>query len=302
MSLLIVGTVAFDGIETPFGKVDKILGGSATYIGIAASYFNLKTNLISVVGGDFEKKEINLLEKHHINCDGLEVVPDGKTFFWSGKYHSNMNFRDTLVTELNVLADFNPKIPNNYQDCQYLMLANLMPSIQLNVIRQLTNSPKLVVTDTMNYWIENCLPDLLLVIAKTDILIINDEEACELSNESSLIDAAKKIQSLGPKFIIIKKGTDGAVLFSKSNSFACPAFIVNKCVDPTGAGDTFAGAFIGHLNSTDDLSFENMKTAVIKACAMASFCVQNFGVNNLINQKSGDIQNRINTLKKMVKN
>ena len=298
MSLLIVGTVAFDGIETPFGKVDRILGGSATYIGVAASYFNERSNLISVVGGDFEKENIELLKTYKIDCEGLEVIKNGKTFFWSGKYHENMNFRDTLITELNVLETFNPKIPDIYQDCNYLMLANLMPSIQLDAINKLHNQPQLIVTDTMNYWMDNCLEDLMLVIAKTNILIINDEEALQLSKEIDLNNAAKRIQKMGPNYLVIKKGTDGAVLFFNEHIFECPSFAVNKCIDPTGAGDTFAGAFIGHLNNTDNLSFKNLQLAVIQACAMASFCVEDFGVQNIINRKKTEIEARVNQLKK----
>ena len=302
MSLLIVGTVAFDGIETPFGKVDKILGGSATYIGIAASYFNQNTNLISVVGGDFKEADIQLLKDYRIDCDGLQIIKEGKTFFWSGKYHENMNYRDTLVTELNVLETFNPKIPENYQDCKYLMLANLMPSIQLDAINKLHRKPKLIVTDTMNYWMDNCLDDLKAVISKTNILIINDEEALQLSDEKTIFDAANKIQKMGPDYLIIKRGADGATLFFNEKTFQCPSFSVDECIDPTGAGDTFAGAFVGHLNNTDDLSFDNMKIAVIQACAMASFCVENFGVENIINKTRSQIDVRINLLKNMREN
>jgi len=302
MCLLIVGTVAFDGIETPFGKVDKILGGSATYIGISASYFNQKANLISVVGGDFLTKDIDLLKNHGINCDGLEIIANEETFFWSGKYHKNMNFRDTIETKLNVLEKFNPNVPDNYQNCKYLMLANLMPSIQLKTIKQLKRRPKLTVTDTMNYWMDNCLDDLNQVISKTDVLIINDEEALQLSKKVNLSDAAKAIQNMGPKFLIIKKGAEGAVLFNKSKTFECPSFNVKKCVDPTGAGDTFAGAFIGHLKHTDTISFESMKEGVINACAMASFCVEDFGVKNIINKSKSDILKRINSLKNQIEN
>jgi len=298
MSLLLVGTVAFDGIETPFGKVDKILGGSATYIGISASYFNKKSNLISVVGGDFLETDINLLKNHGIDCAGLEIIPEEKTFFWSGRYHENMNLRDTLETNLNVLEKFNPKVPEQYQNCKYLMLANLMPSIQLETIKKLHTTPKLIVTDTMNYWMDNCLEDLKKVIAHTNVLIINDEEALQLSEKTNLTDAAIQIQTMGPSSLIIKKGEDGALLFSNNQVFSCPSFMVDKCIDPTGAGDTFAGAFIGHLNNTDNLSFENMKIGVIKACAMASFCVESFGVNNIINKKIEKINSRINTLQK----
>tara|TARA_Y100001968_G_scaffold60732_2_gene51550 strand:- start:352 stop:1257 length:906 start_codon:yes stop_codon:yes gene_type:complete len=298
MSLLIVGTVAFDGIETPFGKVEKILGGSATYIGISASYFNKQSNLISVVGGDFLETDINLLKSHGIDCAGLEIIPEEKTFFWSGRYHENMNLRDTLETHLNVLEKFNPKVPEQYQNCKYLMLANLMPSIQLETIKKLHTTPKLIVTDTMNYWMDNCLEDLKKVIAHTNVLIINDEEALQLSEKTNLTDAATHIQTMGPSSLIIKKGEDGALLFSNNEVFNCPSFMVDQCIDPTGAGDTFAGAFIGHLNNTDDLSFENMKLGVVKACAMASFCVESFGVNNIINKKIEEINSRINTLQK----
>tara|TARA_Y100000766_G_scaffold275094_1_gene277760 strand:+ start:109 stop:1014 length:906 start_codon:yes stop_codon:yes gene_type:complete len=298
MSLLIVGTVAFDGIETPYGKVDRILGGSATYIGIASSYFNKKSNLISVVGGDFPKDNINLLIAHGINCDGLEIIKNEKTFYWSGKYHENMNLRDTLATHLNVLENFEPKIPDQYQDCKYLMLANLMPSIQLDAIQKLESKPHLVVTDTMNYWMDNYLSDLHVVISKTDVLIINIEEALQLSKSNNLIDAATKIQTMGPKFVIIKKGEYGASLFSNNQSFNCPAFNSLKCLDPTGAGDTFAGAFIGYLNHTNNISFNNMKKGVIRACAMASFCVENFGVQNIINQTPENIKERVTFLEK----
>jgi len=300
MSLLIVGTVAFDGIETPLGKVDKVLGGSATYIGISASYFNPLSNLISVVGGDFLNEHLKLLKSHNINCQGLEIVSNEKTFFWSGKYHLNMKSRDTIETQLNVLEKFDPKIPEDYQNCKYLMLANLMPSIQLKAICKLDSPPKLIVTDTMNYWMDNCLEDLLKVIVQTDVLIINDEEALQLSEKSNLKDAAKKIQNMGPKFLIIKRGEHGASLFYKNSLFDCPALLVKKCIDPTGAGDTFAGAFIGYLNNTDNLSFENMQTAVIKACAMASFCVEDFGVNNIINKPLKSITERVNELKNKI--
>ena len=299
MSLLIVGTVAFDGIETPHGKANKILGGSATYIGIAASYFNKNSNLISVVGGDFPETNISLLISHGINCEGLEIRGDEKTFYWSGKYHENMNRRDTIETHLNVLEKFQPKIPDNYQDCQFLMLANLMPSIQLEALQQLNSKPKLVVTDTMNYWMDTCLNDLHTVISKTDVLIINDEEALQLSCCNNLIDAATKIQNMGPEFLIIKKGEHGAILFNKTESFNCSAFNTLKCIDPTGAGDTFAGAFIGYLNNTNDITFNNMKSGIIRACAMASFCVENFGVQNIMNQSTQNIQKRVNFLEKI---
>ena len=300
MSLLIVGTVAFDGIETPFGKVDKILGGSATYIGVAASYFIEKSNLISVVGGDFQKKDIHLLESHGINCEGLEIISNGETFFWSGRYHENMNFRDTLETRLNVLEKLDPKIPSSFQDCEYLMLANLMPSIQLKAIHRLSKKPKLIVTDTMNYWIDNCLEDLLEVITKTDLLIVNDEEALELTKSKEISQAAEQIFQMGPKIVIIKRGTEGAVLFSGETFFECPVYSVKKCIDPTGAGDTFAGALVGYLTYTDDLSFDNLKRAVVRACAIASFCVEDFGVNHIINKSKEEINHRINNLENLI--
>ena len=300
MSLLIVGTVAFDGIETPFGKVDKVLGGSATYIGIAASYFSKSSNLISVVGGDFLDKDINLLENYNIDCEGLEIIKSEETFFWSGKYHKNMNIRDTIETRLNVLEKFNPKIPKKYQNCKYLMLANLMPSIQLKALQKLKNRPALTVTDTMNYWMDHCLDDLHLVVSKTDVLIINDEEAFQLAKTNNIMEASKIIREMGPKFLIIKKGTEGALLFGKNQVFDCVAFPVRKCVDPTGAGDTFAGAFVGHLNNSDNINFDNMRTAVIKASAMASFCVEDFGVNSIVNRSNQEIEERILFLKNKV--
>ncbi len=297
MSLLIIGTVAFDGIETPFGKVNKILGGSATYIGISASYFTKKCNLISVVGDDFLEKDILLLKNHNINCDGLKIIENEKTFFWSGRYHENMNLRDTIETQLNVLEKFVPIIPENYQNCTYLMLANLMPSIQLDAIKKLNTKPKLIVTDTMNYWMDNCLKDLLDVIKYTDVLIINDEEALQLSKKNDLIESSEVILTMGPSFLIIKKGADGAILFGENQMFTCPSFFVDKCVDPTGAGDTFAGAFIGHLHKSNDVSFDNMKSGVVKACAMASFCVEDFGVNNITHKDGKVITSRIELLK-----
>ena len=260
------------------------------------------TFFVVSVGEYDEDLSFKIKKKEKINCDGLEVKKDEKTFFWSGKYHENMNFRDTLVTELNVLENFNPKIPNDYEDCKYLMLANLMPSIQLKVIKSLPKKPRLIVTDTMNFWIENCLDDLIYVIQKTNVLIINDEEALQISTKNTLIEAAQKIQDMGPEFVIIKKGADGAILFSKNVQFECPSFVVEKCYDPTGAGDTFAGAFIGHLNSSNDLSFNNLKRGIIKACAMASFCVEDFGVNNLLNKSNEEIQKRINYLEERVVN
>ncbi|HLO90055.1 MAG TPA: PfkB family carbohydrate kinase, partial [Lentimicrobium sp.] len=259
MSLVIVGTVAFDAIETPFGKTDKILGGAATYISMAAAKLYDKVKVISVVGGDFPDAYITLLNHEGIQTSGIKVIPDGKSFFWSGKYHIDMNTRDTLVTELNVLADFNPVLPETYQDCEYLMLGNLTPAIQKSVIQQLPVRPKLIVMDTMNFWMNNALDDLHEVLTMIDVLTINDEEARQLSGEYSLVKAARKILAMGPKFLIIKKGEHGALLFDKDEVFFAPAMPLEEVFDPTGAGDTFAGGFIGFLAKTDDISFENMK-------------------------------------------
>ena len=293
MSLLIVGTVAFDALETPFGKTDKILGGAATYIGLSASYFTKKSNLVSVVGGDFPQENIDLLNKHNIDTKGLQIKADGKTFFWSGKYHTDMNTRDSLITELNVLADFDPIVPDEYQDCDFLMLGNLVPAVQMKVLSQLKNRPKLVVMDTMNFWMDVDMENLLKTIAKVDVLTINDSEARQLSGEYSLQKAAKKILAMGPKYLIIKKGEHGALLFNKDQVFFAPALPLEEVFDPTGAGDTFAGGFIGYLAETRDLSFENMKRAVIYGSAMASFCVEKFGTERLIGLTREDVENRI---------
>jgi sugar/nucleoside kinase (ribokinase family) len=293
MSLLIVGTVAFDAIETPFGKTNKILGGAATYIGLSASYFTKKSNLVSVVGGDFPQENITLLNKYNIDTKGLQIKADGKTFFWSGKYHIDMNSRDTLATELNVLADFDPIVPDEYKNCEFLMLGNLMPSLQMKVLNQLKRRPKLVVMDTMNFWMDTEWDNLLKMISKVDVLTVNDSEARQLSNEYSLQKAAMKILSMGPKYLIIKKGEHGALLFNKEQAFFAPALPLEEVFDPTGAGDTFAGGFIGYISETRDLSFENMKRAVIYGSAMASFCVEKFGTNRLIGLSKADVEGRI---------
>ena len=294
MSLLVVGTVAYDAIETPFGKTDKILGGAGTYIALAASYFANKINVVSVVGGDFENKYFELLKKHKINIDGIQVIKDGKTFFWAGKYHNDMNSRDTLVTELNTLAEFNPIVPEAYKgDCEYLMLGNLTPMIQKQVIEQLPKRPKLIVLDTMNYWMDNCLKDLKDVLKMIDVLTINDEEARQLSGEYSLVKASKKILAMGPKYLIIKKGEHGALLFDKENVFYAPALPLEEVFDPTGAGDTFAGGFIGHIAKTKDISFANLKRAVIFGSALASFTVEKFGTERLTNLTLNEIAIRI---------
>lgn len=293
MSLLVVGTVAYDAIETPFGKTDKILGGAATYISLAASYFTKNINLVSVVGGDFDKKHIEMLKNHHVNTDGIQIKENEKTFFWSGKYHIDMNTRDTLDTQLNVLADFNPIVPDNMRNPDFLMLGNLMPSLQMKVLEQMKERPKLVVLDTMNFWMEVALQDLLKVIAQVDVLTINDEEARLLSKEYSLVKAAQKILALGPKYLIIKKGEHGALLFNKEQVFFAPALPLEEVFDPTGAGDSFAGGFIGYLAQTKDISFDNMKRAIIFGSATASFCVEKFGTERLIGLSQEEVDERV---------
>jgi sugar/nucleoside kinase (ribokinase family) len=294
MSLLVVGTVAFDAIETPFGKTDKILGGAATYIGLSASYFLKNSNLVSVVGEDFPQEHINLLTGKGVNVDGLQIKKGEKTFFWSGKYHIDMNSRDTLDTQLNVLATFDPIVPEAYKNAQFLMLGNLMPSIQQKVLDQLPNRPKLIVLDTMNFWMDNFLDDLMASLKNVDVLTINDEEARQLSGEYSLVKAAKKILNMGPKYLIIKKGEHGALLFNEHEVFFAPALPLEEVFDPTGAGDTFAGGFIGYLASTGDISFANMKRAVIYGSAMASFCVEKFGTERMQNLTKEEMRNRVN--------
>ena len=299
MSLLIVGTVAFDGIETPFGKVDKILGGSATYIGISASYFNDSSNLISVVGGDFLDKNITLLKEHNIDCKGLTVMKNEKTFFWSGKYHNNMNSRDTIDTQLNVLEKFDPVVPNEFKNSEYLMLGNLMPSVQKRVLDQMNKRPKLIVLDTMNFWMDHFMEDLKEALKNVDVLTINDEEARQLSEEYSLMKASRKILKMGPKYLIIKKGEHGAFLFDKNKAFFAPALPLEEVLDPTGAGDSFAGGFIGYIAKTKDISFENMKRAVLYGTVMASFTVEKFGTENLSMTTKEEIDGRLKSLKKI---
>jgi len=294
MSILVVGTVAFDAIETPFGKTDKIVGGAATYIGLSASKFSDNINLVSVVGGDFPSSAIQMLAKHHVNTDGLQIKQNEKTFFWSGRYHDNMNTRDTLDTQLNVLENFNPIVPDQYKDCQILMLGNLMPIIQQQVFDQLKQKPALTVLDTMNFWMDNCMDDLMQALKHVDVLTINDEEARQLSQEYSLVKAAKKIISFGPKTLIIKKGEHGALLFNNDNMFFAPAMPLHEVIDPTGAGDTFAGGFVGYLHNTQDFSFENMKRAIIYGSAMASFCVEKMGTERLANLTQEEVTERMN--------
>jgi sugar/nucleoside kinase (ribokinase family) len=293
MSLLVVGSVAFDAIETPFGKTDKIIGGAATFISLASSYFTKKVNLVAVVGGDFLKSDIKMLESHGVNTEGLQIKEDEKSFFWSGRYHNDMNSRDTLVTELNVLGSFDPVIPASYQNCEYLMLGNLAPSVQKTVIQRLTKRPKLIVMDTMNFWMDIALEELKETIAMVDVLSINDEEARMLSKEYSLVKAARKIMEMGPKYLIIKKGEHGALLFHKNEVFFAPALPLEDVFDPTGAGDTFAGGFIGYLAATDDISFDNMKRAIIHGSAMASFCVEKFGTERIVNLTQYELDSRV---------
>jgi len=282
MSLIIIGTVAFDAIETPFGKTDKIVGGAATYASLAAAYFYNKTKIVAVVGDDFKKEDIATLNQHGIDTEGLQVKAGEKSFFWSGKYHNDMNSRDTLVTELNVLENFDPIIPESYQDCEYLMLGNLTPQIQQTVIKRLKNRPKLIVLDTMNFWMDIMMDDLLATIKMVDVLTINDSEARQLSGEYSLVKAANKILTMGPKYLIIKKGEHGALLFHEDKIFSAPALPLADVFDPTGAGDTFAGGFIGYLAQVGTINFNNMKNALIYGSALASFCVEKFGTERLL--------------------
>jgi sugar/nucleoside kinase (ribokinase family) len=293
MSLTVIGTMAFDALETPFGKVDRIIGGSATYVAWSASNFTNAIQQVSIVGGDFPQAEFDKLAARGVNFEGVEVVKDGKSFFWSGRYHMDMNTRDTLVTELNVLEHFNPQLPVSYQNTEFLMLGNLVPAVQMSVINQLQNRPKLIVLDTMNFWMEVAMDDLKAVLKKVDVLMVNDGEARQLSGEYSLVKAAAKIHEMGPQFVIIKKGEHGALLFSKGEVFYAPALPLEEVFDPTGAGDTFAGGFIGHLAKTRDISFENMKSAIIVGSAMASFCVEKFGSERLQEITKEDIENRI---------
>ncbi len=299
MSLLVVGSVAFDALETPFGKVDKIIGGAGTFIALSASNFVKPVNLVSVVGGDFLQSDIAMLQSHGINTEGLQIKENEKSFFWKGRYFNDMNSRETLVTELNVLGDFDPIIPPSYQNCDYLMLGNLAPQVQRQVMERLQNRPKLVVMDTMNFWMNIALDDLLQTIALVDVLSINDEEARQLSGEYALTKAAKKIMNLGPKFLIIKKGEHGALLFHEDQVFFAPALPLEEVFDPTGAGDTFAGGFIGYLAKTDDYSFENMKRAVIHGSALASFCVEKFGPERIINLTETEVQERVRQFVKL---
>ncbi|MFN5931193.1 MAG: PfkB family carbohydrate kinase [Sphingobacteriales bacterium] len=293
MSLVVVGSMAFDDIETPFGKSNKIIGGAATYIAWSASNFASEIKQISVVGGDFPQEELDLLSARGVVLDGVQVKKDQKSFYWSGRYHTDMNSRDTLDTQLNVLADFNPIVPDSYQDCEFLMLGNLIPAVQHSVIKQLKRRPKLVVMDTMNFWMETAMEDLEKVIAEVDVLLVNDGEARQLSGQYSLVRAAREILKMGPKYLIIKKGEHGALLFHEDKVFFAPALPLEEVFDPTGAGDTFAGGFIGHIARTGDISFENMKSAIIVGSALASFCVEKFGTQRLKEISREQIEERI---------
>lgn len=297
--LVIVGTVAFDAIETPFGKTDKILGGAATYIGLAASQFNAESALVSVVGGDFPESYLEFLKSKDLNIEGIEVIPDGKTFFWSGKYHHDMNSRDTLATELNTLADFTPVVPQNFLDARVVMLGNLHPNIQLSVIDQMEKRPELIVLDTMNFWMDNTWDELMEVIKKIDVIAINDEEARQMTGEYSLVTAAKKIQAMGPKYVVIKKGEHGALLFDSHEIFFAPALPLEEVFDPTGAGDTFAGGFAGFMAQSRVINFDTMKQAIIYGSCLASFCVEKFGTRRMEDLSKAEVHQRLMQFKQL---
>ncbi|QBA65265.1 PfkB family carbohydrate kinase [Muriicola soli] len=297
--LLILGTVAFDAIETPFGKTDKILGGAATFIGLAAAQFKAKSAIVSIVGDDFPQEYLDLLKNKGIDISGIEIVKNGKTFFWSGKYRNDLNSRDTLATELNVLADFKPVVPPEFKDADVLMLGNLHPSVQLSAIEQMQTEPKLIVLDTMNFWMNNTLSELMQVISKTDVITINDEEARQLSNEFSLVKAAQKIHEMGPKYVVIKKGENGALLFHNGEVFFAPALPLEEVFDPTGAGDTFAGGFTGYLAETENVSFNNLRNAVIQGANLASFCVEKFGTERMQDLSKEEVDRRLNQFKQL---
>ena len=297
MKLLVVGSVAFDAIETPFGKTDKILGGAATYITLASSILKVPSGIVSIVGGDFPQSDLDMLSERGINIEGLEIVKDGKTFFWSGKYHNDLNSRDTLVTEVNVLENFDPKIPDSMQDADVLLLGNLHPGVQLSVLDKMNHRPKLVILDTMNFWMDTAWDTLMQMIARTDVITINDEEARQLSGEYSLVKAAKKIHKMGPSYVIIKKGEHGALLFHDGKIFAIPALPLEDVFDPTGAGDTFAGGFAAYLAKREEFDFETMKSALIVGSAMASFAVEKFGTEKLQEIEEGEMIARIKNFK-----
>ncbi|MBW8242437.1 bifunctional hydroxymethylpyrimidine kinase/phosphomethylpyrimidine kinase [Muricauda oceani] len=297
--LLIVGTMAFDAIETPFGKTGRILGGAGTFIGLAASQFKIDAAIVSVVGDDFPQSYMDILKNKDIDLSGVEVVKGGKTFFWQGKYHNDLNSRDTLATELNTLADFDPVVPSDYTDADIVMLGNLHPNIQLSVINQMEKRPKLIVLDTMNFWMDNTWDELMTVISKIDVITINDEEARQLTNEYSLVKAAAKIQEMGPKYVVIKKGEHGALLFHKENIFFAPALPLEEVFDPTGAGDTFAGGFAGYLTEAENISFESMKNAIVHGSNLASFCVEKFGTDRMVDLKKSEVEARLAQFKEL---
>ncbi len=297
--LLIVGTVAFDAIETPFGKTDKILGGAATFIALAASQFRPEAAIVSIVGDDFPKEYLTMLSNHNIDISAIEIVNGGKTFFWSGKYRNDLNVRTTLATELNVLANFNPIVPAHFSDADVVMLGNLHPDTQISVIRQMSVKPKLIVLDTMNFWMDNALPELLKVIAEVDVLTINDEEARQLTNQHSLVKAAEEIHKMGPKYVVIKKGEHGALLFKDDKVFFAPALPLEEVFDPTGAGDTFAGGFVGYLAASQNISFNNLKSAVIHGSNLASFCVERFGTERMQYLDKEEVQHRLRQFKEL---
>lgn len=299
MKLLVVGSVAFDAIETPFGQTDKILGGAATFIGLAASVLDTKVELVSVIGGDFPQAYLDLLESKNIGTSGIEMIKDGKTFYWKGRYHNDLNSRDTLITEVNVMENFDPKVPESAQDSEILLLGNLHPAIQLSVLEKMNQRPKLVILDTMNFWMDTALDTLMEMISKTDVITINDEEARQLSGEYSLVKAAEKIHSFGPEYVIIKKGEHGALLFHQGMVFAVPALPLEDVFDPTGAGDTFAGGFAAHLAKANDISFDQMKSAIIVGSAMASFTVEKFGTQRLENVTFKELSERIRQFKQL---
>ena len=297
--LVIVGTVAFDAVETPYGKTDKILGGSASYIGLSASQFNVNSAIVSVVGGDFPQNHLNLFLDKGIDISSVEIIKDGKTFFWSGRYHNDMNSRDTLVTELNVLENFQPIVPESYKDAKILVLGNLHPAVQSSVLDQMSDSSALVILDTMNFWMDHALDELLEVIKRVDVITINDEEARQLTGQHSLVQAAKKIHEMGPEYVVIKKGEHGALLFNNGNMFSAPALPLESVFDPTGAGDTFAGGFAGFLSQSEAINFESMKKAVIYGSTLASFCVEKFGTERLESLKSEEISRRLIAFKEL---
>jgi len=297
--LLIVGTMAFDAIETPFGKTGRILGGAGTFIGLAASQFKIDSAIVSVVGDDFPESYMDILKNKDIDLSGVEVVKGGKTFFWEGKYHNDLNSRDTLATELNTLADFIPVVPSDYTDADIVMLGNLHPNIQLSVINQMEKRPKLIVLDTMNFWMDNTWDELMAVIFKIDVITINDEEARQMTNEYSLVKAAAKIQEMGPKYVVIKKGEHGALLFHKDNIFFAPALPLEEVFDPTGAGDTFAGGFSGYLTEAGNISFESMKNAIIHGSNLASFCVERFGTERMVDLEKSEVDARLVQFKEL---